>query len=147
MQQDISDQRNWIAVASADHVRLGRTEGFMQVGHGKGAPLRRLHPGDWVTYYSPVETYGQPQPCRRFTALGRIKDGDPYQFDMGGGFVPWRRDVAWIATREAPIAPLLQNLSFSQGNSNWGYKFRFGLFEVSAADMSIIAAAMTVDTL
>jgi hypothetical protein len=25
----------WIAVASAEHVRRGRREGFMQVSHGK----------------------------------------------------------------------------------------------------------------
>ena len=146
MQQDISEQRNWIAVASADHIRLGRSQGVMQVGHGKGAPLRRLRPGDWVAYYSPVETYGQPRPCRSFTAFGRVMDGEPYQHDMGGGFVPWRRDVAWLAAREAPITPLLQELSFSKGQRNWGYKFRFGLFEVSAADMAIIAAVMTVDS-
>ena len=37
--------RNWIAVASAEHARLGRDHrpvGFMQVGHGKHAPLKRM---------------------------------------------------------------------------------------------------------
>ena len=34
--------KNWIAVASAENVRNGRAQGFMQVCHGKGAPLRRL---------------------------------------------------------------------------------------------------------
>jgi hypothetical protein len=29
-------------------------KGFMQVSHGKAAPLRRIHPGDWVVYYSPT---------------------------------------------------------------------------------------------
>ena len=40
--------KNWIAVASAEHARRGRDAqlgaphalGFMQVGHGKLAPLR-----------------------------------------------------------------------------------------------------------
>ena len=32
----------WIAVASAEHVRRGRGDGFMQVTHGKAAPLKRL---------------------------------------------------------------------------------------------------------
>ena len=48
--------KNWIAVASADHARRGRDEmvpGFMQVGHGKLAPLKRVQPGDCVAYYSP----------------------------------------------------------------------------------------------
>ena len=29
----------WVAVASAEHVAIGRELGLMQVGHGKGAPL------------------------------------------------------------------------------------------------------------
>ena len=35
-------RKNWIAVASAEHARRGRDDpkgGFMQVGHGKLAPL------------------------------------------------------------------------------------------------------------
>ncbi len=47
--------KSWIAVASAEHVRLGRSQGFMQVCHGKAAPLRRITPGDAVAYYSPTE--------------------------------------------------------------------------------------------
>ena len=38
-------RRNWIAVASAEHVALGRKQGFMQVCHGKAPPLRRLRAG------------------------------------------------------------------------------------------------------
>ena len=44
---------HWIAVASAEHVRRGKREGFMQVSHGKAAPLKRIRPGDRVVYYSP----------------------------------------------------------------------------------------------
>jgi hypothetical protein len=32
--------RNWVAVASAEHVRIGRSHGFMQVCHGKAAPYQ-----------------------------------------------------------------------------------------------------------
>ena len=35
---------HWLAVASAEHVRRGRAEGFMQVSHGKLGPLRRILP-------------------------------------------------------------------------------------------------------
>jgi len=42
----------WIGVASAEHVRRGRAGGFMQLGHGKQAPLRRVKPGDRIVYYS-----------------------------------------------------------------------------------------------
>ena len=134
--------RNWIAVASAEHVRIGRAGGFMQVCHGKAAPLRRIRPGDRVVYYSPTEKFGGPDPLRCFTALGRVLAGEPYQADMGGGFLPFRRDVSWSEAKVAPIAPLLSQLDFSAGKKNWGYQLRFGLFEVTDHDFELIAGAM-----
>lgn len=134
--------RSWIAIASAEHVRRGRAEGFMQVCHGKAAPLRRIRPGDRVAYYSPTERFQGKDRLQSFTAVGIVRDGDPYQFDMGGGFVPFRRDVRWLDGRETPIQPLLDRLDFSAGVRNWGYPFRFGLFTVTDRDLDTIAAAM-----
>lgn len=136
---------NWIAVASGDHVAIGRAGGFMQVNHGKAAPLRRMAPGDLVAYYSPVQVFRSTEPLRAFTAIGRLRPGEIYQGQMGGGFTPYRRDVDWLDARPAPIAPLLDLLEFTAGKRNWGYGFRFGLVPVSAADMGVIAAAMGVD--
>jgi hypothetical protein len=62
--------RNWVAVASAEHVRIGRSNGFMQVSHGKAAPLRRIHPGDGVVYYSPTNALGGKDKLQSFTAIG-----------------------------------------------------------------------------
>ena len=137
--------RNWIAVASAEHVRIGRVGGFMQVCHGKAAPLRRIRPGDRVVYYSPTDKFGGQAPLRCFTALGRVLPGEPYQADMGNGFVPFRRDVSWAETKTAPITPLLDRLEFSAGKKNWGYQLRFGLFEVSNHDFELIARAMEAE--
>ena len=136
--------KNWIAVASHDHVKRGKQEGFMQVNHGKLAPLKRIHPNDFVIYYSPVEIFKTREPLQAFTAFGRVKDVEPYMGDMGGGFTPFRRDVNWLDTTVAPIRPLLERLEFSQGNKNWGYQMRFGLFEISDHDRSIIANAMNI---
>ena len=133
---------SWIAVAAAEHVRRGRTAGFMQVCHGKAAPLRRLRPGDRVAYYSPTIAFGGAEKLRAFTAIGIVKEGEPYRHDMGGGFAPFRRDVAWVAACEAPIAPLLDKLELSSGGRNWGYRFRTGLVAVSDHDLRLIAAAM-----
>jgi hypothetical protein len=141
--------KNWIAVASAEHARLGREHrpiGFMQVGHGKGAPLKRLHAGDRVAYYAPAETFGGKDKLQSFVSIGVVQPGEPYQADMGGGFVPWRRDVAYVAANETPIVPLLGELEFVEDRQRWGYKFRFGLFEISDADMRSIAGAMAADT-
>jgi hypothetical protein len=134
--------KHWVAVASAEHVRRGRREGFMQVCHGKAAPLRRMQPGDRVVYYSPTEQFQGKDKLRSFVAIGTVREGAPYQADMGGGFCPFRRDVAWASARETAIAPLLPTLAFSAGNRNWGYQLRFGLFEVSESDMLLIAGAM-----
>lgn len=135
--------RDWVAVASAEHVRRGRREGFMQVCHGKAAPLRRLRPGDRIAYYSPTVRLGEGDRLQAFTALGTVLPGEPYEINMGGGFMPFRRDVAWDeGVQEAPIAGLLDQLSFTAGRRSWGYAFRFGLFCVTAEDMDLIARQM-----
>ena len=167
----VADISNWVAVASAEHVAIGRAQGFMQVGHGKGAPLKRLHTGDRIAYYSPVRVFGSKDACQAFTAIGTVHDERVYQGvhgapglastrvhppggcgpawggpalgpPMAGGFEPFRKDVAWLEAGEAPIRPLLDALSFTAGKSNWGYAFRFGLLKVTADDMVLIAKAM-----
>jgi EVE domain len=133
--------RNWVAVASADHVRIGRSGGFMQLGHGKAAPLRRLKPGDRVVYYSPTDAFRGTHKLQAFTALGVVKQRSPYQVDTAGGVRPYRRDVDWCIAEETPIAGILDRLDFAN-KRNWGYQLRFGLFEISERDMFRIAQAM-----
>jgi EVE domain len=141
---------NWIAVASAEHARRGRDactdtqSGFMQVNHGKRAPLMRVRPGDRVAYYSPSLTMGGKDKLQSFISIGLVQPGEPYAFDMGGGFVPFRRDVQYLPATEAPIAPLLDGFEFVEDRQRWGYKFRFGLFSISDHDMLLIAKAMQV---
>lgn len=139
--------RNWLAVASADHVHIGLQAGFMQVSHGKMSPLRRIQPGDRVVYYSPNQRYS-PSHARRekdrlqaFTAIGTVKAGEPYRAELEAGFQPFRRDVAWHEAAPATLAELQERLSFTQGR-NWGYRLRQGLVEISSDDMTTIAEAM-----
>lgn len=137
--------RHWIAVASAEHARLGRDHrpaGFMQVCHGRGAPLRRLAAGDAVAYYAPSERFGAHDRLQAFVSVGTVAAAEPYQADMGGGFLPWRRDVHYADAQEVPIAALMDDLDFTRDRRGWGYKLRFGLFEIGAADMRRIADAM-----
>ena len=137
--------RHWIAVASAEHVALGRSLGIMQVCQGKAAPLRRIAPGDRVIYYSPVSRFGGKDRLQAFTAIGTVIDATPYQAELTPGFKPWRRDVQWHAAHEAPIRPLLGWLAFTGDGANWGYRFRFGLFDITGEDAALIATAMLVD--
>lgn len=134
--------RAWIAVASAEHVRIGRMAGFMQVCHGKAAPLKRIVPGDRVIYYSPAVTFGGKDRLQAFTAIGVTRDRRLYQTETETGFRPWRRDVDWQPAEEIPIRPLLGQLAFTRAGANWGYRFRFGLFEIDKEDADRIADAM-----
>jgi len=134
---------HWIAVAAAEHVRRGLSGGFMQVCHGKGAPLRRIKPGDHVVYYSPTARFGGLDRLQAFTAIGTVREREPYRADMGNGLQPFRRDVDWLEAQEAPIRPLLDRLHLTAGQRNWGYQLRFGLLGVEAHDFEIIASAMS----
>ena len=58
MSTNSAARKYWIAVASAERVRRGRGEGFMQINHGKAAPLKRVKPDDRVVFYSPALTLG-----------------------------------------------------------------------------------------
>ena len=139
---------NWIAVASAEHARRGCAApagGFMQVCHGKCAPLKRVLPGDRLAYCAPTLTLGGKDKCQSFISIGLVQAGQPYAFDMGGGFVPFRRDVAYVPAQEAAILPLLDQFEFVEDRARWGYPFRFGLFKVVDADMRLIAQAMQAD--
>ena len=139
--------RNWLAVASAEHVEIGPSGGFMEVSHGKASPLRRIQPGDRIVYYSPNRHYTPSHALRgkdqlqAFTAIGTVKPGAPYQADMGFGLRPYRRDVAWHEAEPMPLAALKDALAFTR-DSNWGYRLRQGVVEISDADMTAIADAM-----
>jgi hypothetical protein len=140
-------KRNWLVIAAAEHVALGLRGGFIQVCHGKHAPVRRLQPGDRVVCYSPNRRYSASHAARAkdrlqaFTAIGTVKCGDPYRADMGAGFQPFRRDVDWHDAEPTPFAALHDLLAITR-EKNWGYRLRQGLVEVSEADMTAIADVM-----
>ena len=138
-------QNFWIGVASADHVARGEADGFIQVCHGKAAPIQRIKPGDGVVYYSPTQVYRAADGLQAFTAIGFARDHDPYLVDMGQSFKPYRRDVTWVQSRPSPIRPLLDQLDLTRGLRNWGYAFRFGLLAITAADFATIGRAMQAD--
>ncbi len=136
--------RYWIGVASKDHVLKGVQGGFCQLCHGKNSLLKRLSSGDWIIYYSPRMTMNSGNTLQSFTAIAQILDGEPYLFNMGNGFVPYRRNVRFVASEEIPIRPLLNDLSFIKNKKSWGYVFRFGLLEIPKSDFQRIAEAMKV---
>lgn len=61
---------------------------------------------------------------------------------MTPDFLPFRRDVAYFSASDAAINPLLDELEFTRKNKNWGYRFRFGHFQISRHDFECIASVM-----
>jgi len=135
-------KKYWCGVVSREHIKRGEQGGFCQVCHGKKDPLARMSVGDGIVFYSPVLQFQGKDKCQSFTAIGTVVGDDAYQFAMTPTFVPFRRDVQYRKCKDAPIHPLLDKLSFTVGVTNWGYKFRFGHFEITEADFLLIEEAM-----
>lgn len=133
--------RYWIGVVSEQHVRIGVERGIAQIGHGKRAGLAKMQAGDGFVYYSPKETSDSRTPLQAFTAIGTIADDFIWQEDEGD-FKPWRRKVDYFSAVNAPIRPLLNKLSFTAGQSNWGYAFRYGLIQITSDDYELIQNEM-----
>jgi hypothetical protein len=119
--------------------------GFIQLNHGKRAPLQRLSAFDGVVFYSPRTSYPDGEPLQAFTAIGRVKTGEVYQVEMTSRFKPFRADVKFLKAKEALIRPLIDRLSFIEDKSHWGARFRFGHLNISEVDFALIAAAMGRD--
>lgn len=132
----------WLGVVSRAHVQRGVAGGFAQLCHGKAQPLRRMRRGDWLIYYSPAIEMGGA-PLRAFTAIGQVEGEEIYRYDMGGGFIPYRRDVRYFEAKEAMLDMIKQELKFCAG-PNWGMALRRGHLPLDAADFATIAAAMGV---
>ncbi len=140
----MSTIRYWLGVISRAHIQVGVQGGFIQLNHGKKAPLQHLRTGDWLVVYSPREDLGSKIRCQRFTAIGRIASERIYQVDMGNGFKPFRIDVDYLPCQEAPIEPLRAYLSFIEDKKHWGYAFRFGYLEIPEIDFRLIACEMGI---
>ena len=139
----MSERRYWIGVVSQEDADKAVAEGFVQFGFGRAEPLERMQPGDGVTFYSPRTAPQTGALVQAFTAIGRVTDDEPYQVDMTPDFHPFRRNVEFDESVEAQIRPLLDELGFIEDKKRWGYRFRFGLFQIDERDFDVIRAAMT----
>jgi hypothetical protein len=135
-------ERYWCAVACREHVKLGAAGGFAQVGHGRKQPLARMRTGDGIVYYSPTLRRDGGEKCQKFTSIGVVRDERIYQVEMVPRFKPFRRDIDYFAGDDALVHPLLPHLTFTRGRPNWGYRFRFGFFEIHRDDYVLILARM-----
>ena len=132
----------WIGVASKDHVEKGILGGFCQLCHGKETPLKRMKKGDYIIYYSSKINLDSQFPYQKFTAIGKVIDNDVYRYEMFPGFVPFRRDVQFLESKDVEIKPLLHSLLFIKDKTKWGYPFRYGHLQITKGDFLIIAQKM-----
>jgi hypothetical protein len=136
------DTKYWIVVASKDHVKMGIAKGIAQACHGKSSPLKRMKKGDFVIYYSGKQTMSKPEKYQEFTALGKVIDDKIYQFQVSEDFCPSIRNIKYLQSEDTSILPLIEDLDFIQNKKNWGYPFRFGIFEINQHDFNLISSQM-----
>lgn len=137
-------KKYWILIASKNHVVSGVQGGFAQTCYGKAHPLRRMSVGDGVLYYSPKLEFGRKDPYQRFTAIGSVFGENVYQFDMGNNFLPYRRDVKYLSSRDTPVTPLINRLTFIKDKERWGHVFKYGIIRIPTEDFMLIASMMNV---
>jgi hypothetical protein len=140
----VTHKSYWVGVASHDHVQGAVQGGFCQLGHGKEVLVRPLKVGDLIVFYSPRELMGRGAVLQAFTAAGRILDEVPYIAEQSECFHPYRRRTEFFESSQAPVRSLLQELTFTQENENWGLAFRRGAFQITADDFKRIAKAMSI---
>lgn len=126
----------WLGVVSAEHVRRAVDLGIAQIGHGKRAGLVRMKAGDVLVYYSPVESMGDRDPLREFTALGVIEEGEIWQADERC-FKPFRRRVRYEQFNPVPLDAVRSRLALTSA-PNWGYQLRRGLIPLDDNDVEVL---------
>lgn len=63
---------------------------------------------------------------------------------MSEDFIPWRRNVSFMPSKQTSIEPLLEKLTFIKNKKKWGFPFRRGCFEIAQEDFLLIAKQMGV---
>ncbi len=61
---------------------------------------------------------------------------------MSADFQPFRRNIDYHKCHDAAIAPLIEQLDFIEDKKHWGFKFRFGFFEIGKKDFELIRKVM-----
>ena len=92
--------------------------------------------------YSPKETFDGDVKLQAFTAIGQAADDKAYAVSMTKDFHPFRRNVRFYPCREAPVAPLVNDLQFITNKKSWGFPFRFGFFEIKEEDFNLIRSTL-----
>ena len=132
--------KHWIAVISHDHAQIAARSGFLQVCHGKAAPLRKTSAGDEVFIYCPRSGMGAGEVLKRVEFRCIVDDDAVYQVEQAPGFSPFRKDVCFDTEFQGISIHDVAGLELT-ANPRWGMLARRGFFELSAHDATLLRAS------
>lgn len=133
--------RYWIGVAHARQVGIIREKGLVAFSRGQKAPAAKMAVGDQVIYYAPRTDF-EGDVVQAFIALATVTGQAPFEAPLMGETTVWVREAAYDKAGEAPIRPMIPDLTFIRKPSHWGMAFRRSHFEIPKADFARIARAM-----
>ena len=132
--------KHWIAVVSRDHAQIAARSGFLQVNHGKAAPLRRTSTGDEVFIYCPRSGMRAGEVLKRVEFRCVIENDTVYQGEQAPGFKPFRKDVRFDTGFQGISIGDVQGMELT-ANPHWGMLARRGFFEISPHDAALLRAS------
>jgi hypothetical protein len=130
-------KRYWLAVVSLDHAKIGFEARFLQVCHGRAAPLRRAAVDDEVFVYCPRTAYRNGKSLMSVQFHGRFANEKIYQVETVDAFAPFRRDVDFSASFRPIDIRRISDLELT-ANPSWGVALRRGFLELVSADAARI---------
>ena len=120
---------------------IAARSGFLQVCHGKAAPLRKTSAGDEVFIYCPRTGMGEGAVLKRVEYRCVIANDMVYQVEQAPGFLPFRKDVRFdTGFQGIPIGDV-RGMELT-ANPHWGILARRGFFEFGAHDATLLRRAV-----
>lgn len=139
-------KKYWINVVPKERVVKAVEESIMEF-EGIDAHVNTIEKDDWVIFYSPREDVAGTIKLQAFSAIGQIADDTMFLVEDVPGVQVYKRKVNYLKVKEAPLIPLIQNLSCIRNKKHWGTVFKMDLFQISKEDFELIAKTMGIDTL
>ncbi len=138
------DPRYVIGVVHRRQAEMAKAAGIVAFSHGREAPVRNLSAGDRVILYAPRTDF-DGDTVQAFVAHAVVTGDAPEFREFAPGMEAWCRAARFDDVTEAPVRPMLGDLSFVKNPRHWGMAFRQGKFAIPESDYRRIAAAMGLE--
>ena len=119
---------------------IAAESGFLQVCHGKAAPLRKTSAGDEVFIYCPRTGMGEGAVLKRVEYRCVIENDTAYQVEQEPGFMPFRKDVRFDTEFQGIPIGDVRGMELT-ADPHWGMLARRGFFELGAHDAALLRRA------